>query len=52
LTKEHDTEEMMLKVSLYNKMISVYTKHRDSKIMDFNNHATKHNKANYDLQIS
>ena len=35
-------QEMMLKTSLYNKMIYIYLDKTDSKLMDFNNHATKH----------
>ena len=32
---------MMLKASLYNKMIYLIRQNRDSKIRDFNNNATK-----------
>ena len=35
-------QEMMLKASLYNKLISV--QRRDSKIMDFKNYTTAHYK--------
>ena len=39
-------QEMMLKASLYNKMIS-YLDKTDSKIMDYRNHATKQTMNNY-----
>ena len=34
-------QEMMLKASLYNKMISIYLDKFHHKIRDFKNHATK-----------
>ena len=39
---------MMLKASLYNKMIYLIRQNRDSKIRDFNNHATKQMKGSKD----